>query len=98
MLYNDDIEAVELLIGCLYEPLPNGFGFSDTAFRAFLLMASRRLKSDGFIAGSWDAKTYSKVGMEWVQSSGMKDVLGRQFPALIAILGSSNNRECLLSS
>ena len=28
------------------EPLPEGFGFSETAFRIFVLMASRRLKSD----------------------------------------------------
>lgn len=32
----------------LAEPLPPGFGFSDTAFRIFILMASRRLKSDRF--------------------------------------------------
>jgi hypothetical protein len=27
------------------EPTPKGFGFSETAFRIFILMASRRLKS-----------------------------------------------------
>ena len=30
--------------GLLAEPLPPGFGFSDTAFRIFILMASRRLR------------------------------------------------------
>lgn len=49
-VYDNDIEAVDLLVGCLSEPLPKGFGFSDTAFRVFILMASRRLKSDRFIA------------------------------------------------
>jgi len=32
----------------LGEQLLPGFGFSDTAFRIFILMASRRLKSDRF--------------------------------------------------
>jgi hypothetical protein len=90
-LYDDDIEAVDLLIGCLAEPLPQGFGFSDTAFRVFILMASRRLKSDRFIAGEWNEKTYSKVGLKWVQDGGMKDVLGRHFPALKEVLGKSGN-------
>jgi hypothetical protein len=92
-LYDNDIEAVDLLIGCLAEPLPAGFGFSDTAFRVFILMASRRLKSDRFIAGDWNTETYSEKGMEWVQNSGMKDVLGRHFPELKDVLGTSENGE-----
>jgi hypothetical protein len=90
-LYDDDIEAVDLLIGCLAEPLPQGFGFSDTAFRVFILMASRRLKSDRFIAGEWNEETYSKVGLKWVQDNEMKDVLGRHFPLLKDVLGGSGN-------
>jgi hypothetical protein len=92
--YNNDIEAVDLLVGCLAEPLPAGFGFSDTAFRVFILMASRRLKSDRFIAGDWNVETYSEVGMRWVQGSGMKDVLGRHFPELLGVLGRSENGTC----
>jgi hypothetical protein len=95
-LYDNDIEKIDLLIGCLAEPLPEGFGFSDTAFRVFILMASRRLKSDRFIAGDWNEETYSKVGMEWVQGSGMKDVLGRQFPELKGVLEESGNRRFML--
>jgi hypothetical protein len=94
-LYDNDIEKVDLLIGCLAEPLPTGFGFSDTAFRVFILMASRRLKSDRFIAGDWNTETYSEVGMQWVQGGGMKDVLGRHFPDLSGVLGESGNGELL---
>ncbi|OAL45595.1 heme peroxidase [Pyrenochaeta sp. DS3sAY3a] len=90
-LYEGDVEKVDLLVGCMCEPLPKGFGFSDTAFRVFILMASRRLKSDRFIAGDWNVETYSKVGMRWVQDSGMKDVLGRHFPALKDTLDKSQN-------
>jgi hypothetical protein len=92
-LYDGDVEKVDLLIGCLAEPLPKGFGFSDTAFRVFILMASRRLKSDRFIAGDWNEETYSKVGMKWVQDGGMKDVLGRHFPVLKDVLDKSQNRK-----
>jgi hypothetical protein len=60
------MEKVDLLIGYLAEPLPAGFGFSDTAFWVFILMASQRLKSDRFIAGDWNTETYSEVGMQWV--------------------------------
>lgn len=48
--YGGDIELVDTLVGSHSEPVPKGFGFSDTAFRVFILMASRRLKSDRFIA------------------------------------------------
>ena len=45
-IYYDDIDRVDLMVGLFAEDLPEGFGFSDTAFRVFILMASRRLKSD----------------------------------------------------
>lgn len=72
-----DVEKVDLLIGSHCEPLPKGFGFSDTAFRVFILMASRRLKSDRFIATQFDERTYTKEGLRCVQRTTMKDVLVR---------------------
>ena len=89
--YNGNIELVDVLIGSHSEPLPAGFGFSDTAFRVFILMASRRLASDRFIAGQWNAETYTKEGLDWVQNSGMKDVLLRHFPELGPVLKKSKN-------
>ncbi|KIW30884.1 uncharacterized protein PV07_02576 [Cladophialophora immunda] len=84
--YGGDIELVDTLVGSHSEPVPAGFGFSDTAFRIFILMASRRLKSDRFIAGQWNAATYTKEGLQWVQNTGMKDVLVRHFPELKQVL------------
>jgi len=52
-VYASDIEAVNL-VGCLSEPLPKGFGFNDTAFRVSILMVSRRIKSDRFIATDFE--------------------------------------------
>ncbi|KAF3908176.1 hypothetical protein AA313_de0201548 [Arthrobotrys entomopaga] len=89
--YDGDIELVDTLVGSHSEPLPKGFGFSETAFRIFILMASRRLKSDRFIAGQWNEKTYTKEGLHWVQYNGMKDVLGRHFPELKDTLKKSKN-------
>ncbi|KAK6344567.1 hypothetical protein TWF696_008198 [Orbilia brochopaga] len=89
--YNGNIELVDALVGSHSEPLPKGFGFSETAFRVFILMASRRLKSDRFIAGQWNEDTYTKEGFRWVQNSGMKDVLGRHFPELKPVLSRSKN-------
>ena len=50
-----DVERVDLMVGLYAEPLPKGFGFSDTAFRVFILMASRRLKSDRFFTSDYNA-------------------------------------------
>lgn len=89
--YNNDISLVDALVGSHSEPVIPGFGFSETAFRIFILMASRRLKSDRFIAGEWNEEMYTKVGFKWVQDSGMKDVLGRHFPELRETLKGSKN-------
>ncbi|EUA68487.1 animal heme peroxidase family protein [Mycobacteroides abscessus] len=43
-----DVERVDLMVGLYAEPKPKGFGFSDTAFRIFVLMATRRLEADRF--------------------------------------------------
>ena len=51
-----------LTVGLFAEPLPAGFGFSDTAFRIFILMASRRLKSDRFFTTDFTPKVYTPAG------------------------------------
>jgi hypothetical protein len=68
------------------EPLIEGMGFSDTAFRIFLLMASRRLKSDRFLSKDYRAEVYTKEGIDWVEENTMSDVLKRHFPALAPAL------------
>ncbi len=44
--------------------MPPGFGFSDTAFRIFILMASRRLKSDRCFTNDHSPETYTPQGIE----------------------------------
>jgi Animal haem peroxidase len=79
-VYNNDLEKVDTMVGLLAEPLPPGFGFSDTAFRIFLLMASRRLKSDRFLSQDYRPEVYTKEGIAWVEESSMIDVITRHFP------------------
>ena len=45
----DNVDRLDLMVGMLAEPVPEGFGFSDTAFRIFILMASRALKVTAFL-------------------------------------------------
>jgi hypothetical protein len=81
-VYNNDIEKVDLMVGLMAEPLPEGMGFSDTAFRIFLLMASRRLKSDRFLSKDYRSEVYTKEGIDWVEENSMITVLKRHFPDL----------------
>ena len=76
------VDRVDLMVGLYAEPLPAGFGFSDTAFRVFVLMASRRLKSDRFFTSDYRPEVYSPAGFRWVKETTMKDVLLRHYPEL----------------
>ena len=86
-----DVENVDLMVGLYAEPLPKGFGFSDTAFRVFILMASRRLKSDRFFTRDYNAETYTQTGLDWIDETSMKDVLLRHYPALEPALRGIDN-------
>ena len=79
----DDVEMLDLMVGMFAEVPPKGFGFSDTAFRVFILMASRRLKSDRFIAGdAFIPDVYTQVGLDWLEKTSMSDILLRHYPEL----------------
>jgi hypothetical protein len=90
-VYDGDLEKVDLLVGLMGEPLPEGFGFSDTAFRVFILMASRRLKSDRFLSQDYTPEMYTQPGIEWVEETSMLDVLRRHIPALEPALAGVEN-------
>jgi len=81
-VYNNDIDKVDLVVGLYAEPLPPGFGFSDTAFRIFVLMASRRLKSDRFFTVDYTPAVYTPTGLDWITNNSMLSVLQRHHPEL----------------
>jgi len=77
-----DVEQVDTMIGMYAERKPKGFGFSDTAFRIFILMASRRLESDRFFTRDYRPEIYTKEGIEWIDNTSMRTLLLRHFPDL----------------
>jgi hypothetical protein len=77
-----DIEKVDLMVGLFAEKRPTGFAFSDTAFRIFILMASRRLNSDRFFTKDFRPEIYSPAGLQYVRDNDMRTVLLRHFPEL----------------
>jgi Animal haem peroxidase len=89
--YDGDIERVDLMVGLYAEPKPKGFGFSDTAFRVFILMAARRLKSDRFFTRDYTAEMYTQAGLDWINDSSMVSVLLRHYPSLAPALPQNAN-------
>jgi hypothetical protein len=81
-VYEDDVDRVDLMVGMFAEPRPQGFGFSDTAFRIFILMASRRLNSDRFFTTDFTPEVYTQVGLDWIDDNDMSTVLLRHLPEL----------------
>jgi hypothetical protein len=81
-VYKNDLEMVDTMVGLMAEPLPEGMGFSETAFRVFLLMASRRLKSDRFLSQDYRPEIYTKQGIDWVEENSMKSVITRHVPSV----------------
>jgi hypothetical protein len=73
------------------EKRPAGFAFSDTAFRIFILMASRRFTSDRFLAQDFTPEIYTRVGFDWVNDNDMASVLVRHHPELRASLRGVRN-------
>jgi hypothetical protein len=90
-VYDDDVEQLDQMIGMYAENPPRGFAFSDTAFRIFVLMASRRLNSDRFLTTDYNERVYTRIGIEWVNDTDMFTVLLRHYPALVPALRGVKN-------
>jgi len=86
-----DVEEVDLMVGLYCERLPEGFAFSDTAFRVFILMATRRLKSDRFFTYDYRPEVYTREGLDWIEDNTMKSVLLRHYPNLHSALAGVDN-------
>ncbi|MDA0138045.1 peroxidase family protein [Solirubrobacter deserti] len=82
-VYGGDIDAVDAVVGLYAEPKPQGFAFSETAFRIFLLMAARRLKSDRFFTDDYTPEVYTPEGLRWIERTTMGDVIRRHYPGVV---------------
>ena len=80
------VDEVDTMVGLFAETPPEGFGFSDTAFRIFILMASRRLQSDRFLTVDFRPEIYSPFGMDWIANNGMTSIILRHCPDLAGIV------------
>jgi hypothetical protein len=78
------IDEVDTMIGLFAEKRPEGFAFSDTAFRIFTVMATRRIQSDRFLTVDFRPEIYSPLGMDWVQRNDMTSVILRHCTDLSA--------------
>lgn len=89
-VYKGDLEAVDLLIGMFAERKPRGFAFSDTAFRVFLLMATRRLRSDRFFTTDYTPEVYTPEGLNWIDGATFAKVIARHCHELEPELPAGN--------
>lgn len=90
-IYDNEVESVDLLVGTLAEKPLEGFGISETAFRIFLLMAPRRLRSDRFFTDDYTPRIYSQAGLDWINNNDMTSVLIRHYPQLKSKLWRTKN-------
>ena len=90
-VYDNDIEQLDVTPGMYAERRPKGFAFSDTAFRIFVLMASRRFNSDRFFTDYYTPEVYTKAGLQWIDNNNMATVLQRHYPHLRSVMGGVKN-------
>ena len=82
-VYNDDVEALDLLVGSLGEKdRYAGYAFGNTPFWIFAIMASRRLMADPFFSDYYVPSVYTSKGISYVNNRDMKDVIISHFPEL----------------
>src|SRR5262249_47630292 len=66
-VYGDDasaIDRVDTVVGFLGESTrPSCYGFGETLFQVFTLMATRRLEADRFYTTDFNAATYTAEGL-----------------------------------
>ncbi len=84
------VDRIDLMVGLYAEPRPKGFAFSDTAFRVFVLMASRRLKSDRFFTSDYTRRVYTQTGLDWIEKATMSKILVRHHKELAAVIRPDN--------
>lgn len=84
-------DKVDPMVGLYAEKPPEGFGFSDTAFHVFILMASRRLKSDRLFTSDYTPAVYTQPGIDWIENNTMITVLLRHVPELTPALRRATN-------
>ena len=68
--------------GPIYPRSPTCYGFGETLFQVFTVMATRRLQADRFFTNDFRAEVYTPEGMAWIADTSMKGILLRHYPEL----------------
>lgn len=77
-----DIENLDSTIGLVAEFKPVGYELGETQSLILSLAAVRRLQADRFYTTQFNAKTYTKLGIDLINTTTMKKVLLRHYPTL----------------
>ena len=85
------VDDVDLMIGLYAEDLIDGFAFSETAFRIFIMMANRRLKSDRFFTVDYTPEVYTPWGIDWIENRTMSHIIGDHYEPLRPWVGKLAN-------
>jgi hypothetical protein len=80
------VDRIDLLVGMFAETPPPGLAVGETTFRIFLLMNSRRLKSDRFFTADYRPAVYTQIGLDWIDTNDLRSVLLRHYPGLEPVL------------
>ena len=59
----------ENLPDAVMQQIATRVGFSETAFRVFVLMASRRLKSDRVFTDDYRPELYTEFGIDYIEKN-----------------------------
>jgi hypothetical protein len=82
-VYGNDVNKIDALVGTLAEATrPSCYGFGETLFQVFTVMATRRIQADRFLTTDYTPAVYTQEGIDWVENNSMKTVLLRHYPEL----------------
>ncbi|AGP52907.1 peroxidase family protein [Streptomyces rapamycinicus] len=80
------VSQIDTTVGLYAENEPERSGFSETAFRVLLLMATRRIQNDRLLTVDFRPEVYTRLGLDWVAKSSMTSVILRHCPELAGVL------------
>jgi hypothetical protein len=85
-VYGSDADAInrmDALVGTMAESTrPTCYGFGETLFQVFTVMATRRIQADRFLTSDYRAEVYTQEGIDWIEGNSFKTVLLRHYPEL----------------